>query len=225
MAQRRMIGTQDRQSLRAGLRLRWNARELFKRAPVLTLPKEQDGALVMCLSVRWVVGKHSLVNMQGFVARLGIGSRVFLIQAPEVQVGGSESWRALYGIGEVFFGGREVTLLSRNHAVQVLESGIGGKARRRFGEKAVGLGPIAAFELTLDLQNLALFVGRSVLAGLSLKCAHNTKRAHQQRYSKYWRPMAHLGRIHGEIIRRGRTICYEAASRCSILFCTNLNEL
>src|SRR6266404_482559 len=208
MTQRRMIGTQDRQSLGAGLRLRWKARELFKRALVLTLPKEQDSALVMCLSVRWFVGKHSLVNMQSFVARLGIGTCVFLIQAPEVQIGGGEFWRALYSIGEVFLGGSEVTLLSRNHSVQILESRIGGKARRCFGEKAVGLSPIAAFDLTLDLQNLALFVGRSVLAGLSLNRAHNTKRAHQQRYSKYWRPMAHLGRIHREIIRRGRTICY-----------------
>src|SRR5712672_2784438 len=151
MTKRRMIGTQDRQSLRAGLRLGWKTRELFKRALVPTLPKEQDGALVMCLSVRRVVGKHSLVNMQGFVARLGISSRVFLIQAPEVQIGGSEFWRALYGIGEVFLGGREVTLLSRNHSVKVFESRIGGKACRCFGEKAVGLGPIAIFDLTLDL--------------------------------------------------------------------------
>src|SRR5258707_10498912 len=147
MAQRRMIGTQDRQSLRAGLRLGWKARELFNRALVVTLPKEQDGALVMCLSVRWVVGKHSLVNMQGFVARLGISSRVFLIQASEVQIGGSEFWRALYGISEVFLGGREVTLLRRNHSVQVLESRIGGKALRCFREKPVGLSPIAAFYL------------------------------------------------------------------------------
>src|SRR6267154_5953295 len=155
MTKRRMIGTQDRQSLRAGLRLRRKARELFKRALVPTLPKEQDGALVMCLSIGWVVGKHSLVNMQGFVARLGISSRVFLIQASEVQIGGGEFRRALYGISEVFLGGSEVTLLSRNHAVQILESRIGGKALRCFDEKAVGLSPIAAFDLTLDLQNLA----------------------------------------------------------------------
>src|SRR6267378_1140450 len=180
MTQRRMIGTQDRQSLRAGLRLRWKARELFKRALVLTLPKEHDSALVMCLSVRWFVGKHSLVNMQSFVARLGIGTCVFLIQAPEVQMGRGEFWHALYGISEVFLGGSEVTLLSRNHAVQILESRIGGKACRRFGEKAVGLGPIAALDLTLNLQNLALFVRRSVLAGLSLKCAANTKSTHQR---------------------------------------------
>jgi len=102
----------------------------------------------MRLSVRRVVGKHSLVNMQSFVGRLGISSRVFLIQAPEVQIGGSEFWRALYGISEVFLGGNEFTLLSRNHSVQVLESRIGGKALRCFGEKAVRLSPIAAFDLT-----------------------------------------------------------------------------
>src|SRR6266852_6132808 len=127
MTQRRMIGTQDRQSLRAGLRLRGKDRELFKRALVLTLPKEQDSALVTCLSIGWVIGKQSLVNMQSFVTRLGIGTGAFLIQAPEVQIGGSEFWRALYGIGEVFLGSSEVTLLSRNYTLQILESGIGGK--------------------------------------------------------------------------------------------------
>jgi len=43
---------------------------------------------------------------QGFVARMGISSRVFLIQARGSE-GGREFGARFYGISEVFLGGRE----------------------------------------------------------------------------------------------------------------------
>lgn len=154
---------------------------MIEGALVLALFKKQDGALVMRFGVRRIVSQHSLIDIQRFTARLRIDSRVFLVEAPEIQIGGGKFRSAPYGIAEIFFSSRVVALLGGDYAAQIVEPGISRKVLRGLGEKAVGLGEIAVFNLTLDLEDLLVFFESGILAGIG---AGDNREAKRTRYGE-----------------------------------------
>ena len=147
--------------------------------------------MVVRFGVRRIVSQHSLIDIQRFTARLRIESGVFLVEAPEIQIGGSEFGRALYGIAEALFSRSIVALLDGDYAAQIVEPGISRIMLGGLGEKAVGLREIAVFDLTLDLEDLLVFFGRGILAGTGLDGNGKAKRTNQGA-RKTWKTMAHL---------------------------------
>jgi hypothetical protein len=73
-------------------------------------------------------------------------------------MGRREFWRTFYGIAEVFLGGSVVTLLSGDYPSQIVQAGVVRKALRGFVDKAVRLGEIMVFNLTLYLEDLGLSI-------------------------------------------------------------------
>src|SRR5258708_24908373 len=132
----------------------------------------------MRLGVRGIVGKHAMVNVQSFAARLRVGG-VFLVETSEIQIGGSEFGRALYGIAEALFSRSVVALLRGDYAAQIVEPGISRKVLRGLGEKAICLREIAVLDLTLDLENLLLFFGGGILAGIGAGDNREAKRTRE----------------------------------------------
>ena len=153
--------------------------------------KKQNSALVVRFGVRRIVSQHSLIDIQRFAACLWIDTRVFLVEAPEIQIGGSEFGRALYGIAEALFSRSIVALLDGDYAAQIVEPGISRIMLGGLGEKAVGLREIAVFDLTLDLEDLLVFFGRGILAGTDLDGNGKAKKTNEDE-SKIWKKIAHL---------------------------------